>query len=136
MIKILLIFGLASIANAQNRILDSRCTGSTNPNSPIHLPHESDCSKFYKCEGPYAVEFPCPPGLHWRVEMNWCDWPEVANCNTQDNRCPPENTDPPVHLPHEDCSKFYKCDWGVPKEFDCPPGQHWNAAADYCDWPE
>ncbi|MGL5468456.1 MAG: carbohydrate-binding module family 14 protein, partial [Shewanella sp.] len=31
--------------------------------------------------------------------------------------------------------RFYKCETGRAIEFQCPIGQHWNAARSYCDFP-
>ena len=50
--------------------------------------------------------------------------------------CPPDNDGLVVHFPHDDCTKFYKCDWGELVEQDCPPGLHFNAVLSVCDWPE
>ncbi|CRL04938.1 CLUMA_CG018063, isoform A [Clunio marinus] len=141
---------------------DPRCP--PNNDITVHLPHEYNCSVFYKCNWGVPVLFDCePPGTHWSVELDWCDWPERANCTlsgippgddttnlvttteslppatspSPDPRCPPNN-DITVHLPHEyNCSVFYKCNWGVPVLFDCePPGTHWSVELDWCDWPE
>ncbi|KAK0088124.1 hypothetical protein PV325_013120 [Microctonus aethiopoides] len=39
------------------------------------------------------------------------------------------------HLPHKDCTKFCKCDFGVPVVFDCPPPLHFNPKLSVCDRP-
>lgn len=129
---------------------DPRCPPN-NDGLVVHLPHEYDCTKFYKCDWGVPVLFDCqPPGTHWSIASDRCEWPNVANCqlsgssstssttstSTQttttvrqtDPRCPPNNDGLVVHLPHEyDCTKFYKCDWGIPVLFDCqPPGTHWR----------
>lgn len=138
MLKVIAIVGLLGLVSAQLGELDDRCP-LVNTSPPTQLPHESDCGLFYICETGRRIVLSCPPGQHWRADKDWCDWPDVAGCNLgggTDDRCPADNSGPPVHLPHEDCSKFYKCDWGIPVEMDCPDGQHWNAAADYCDHPE
>lgn len=54
-----------------------------------------------------------------------------------DGKCP-EVYDPnnEVFLPHADCTKYYQCTLnGRPVEMSCPPGLHWNANANWCDWP-
>jgi hypothetical protein len=130
-------------------------------NYTVHLPHETDCTKFYKCDNGQKVEFDCPDGLHFNEELEVCDWPEYAGC--EDIEPPPCPTGPPsstppepkptppidpecpwpdplnytVHLPHEtDCTKFYKCDNGQKVEFDCPDGLHFNKELEVCDWPQ
>ncbi|XP_050408361.1 fibropellin-1 isoform X7 [Patella vulgata] len=39
-------------------------------------------------------------------------------------------------IPHADCSKFYRCNWGSKIEIDCPPGLQFNPAVSVCDWPD
>jgi Chitin binding Peritrophin-A domain len=61
---------------------------------------------------------------------------QIASGQEKDPRCPPYNEGLVVHLPHEyDCTKFYKCDWGVPKLFDCRPGLHFSVETDRCEYP-
>ncbi|XP_071053733.1 peritrophin-1-like [Onthophagus taurus] len=36
----------------------------------------------------------------------------------------------------EDCTVFYKCDWGKPVKFDCPSDLHFNKELEVCDWPD
>ena len=51
--------------------------------------------------------------------------------------CPPENGQFALHLPNPlDCASFCKCDWGEAHYFGCPPGLHFNAELQVCDWPE
>ena len=33
------------------------------------------------------------------------------------------------------CEKYYQCSDGQAYHMDCPPGTHWNASLDTCDWP-
>ncbi|XP_047112119.1 mucin-5AC-like [Schistocerca piceifrons] len=41
------------------------------------------------------------------------------------------------HLPHaSNCNQFCKCDHGKPVTMDCPPGLHFNAVLEVCDWPQ
>ncbi|KYB26070.1 peritrophic matrix protein 14 precursor [Tribolium castaneum] len=142
---------------------DPECPWPDPLNYTVHLPHEIDCTKFYKCDHGQKVEFECPDGLHFNPELEVCDWPESAGCEDPiPEPCPSDDTDEPepqpeptppsdldpecpwpdplnytVHLPHEeDCTKFYKCDNGKKVEFDCPDGLHFNPDLEVCDWPE
>ncbi|XP_019545246.3 uncharacterized protein LOC109415766 [Aedes albopictus] len=47
----------------------------------------------------------------------------------------PDHVDPynPVHLPHPDCAKYYKCTTSGPEEWHCPDGLHWSRALNRCD---
>lgn len=47
---------------------------------PVHIPHFTDCTKFYKCFNGGKYEMDCPGGLHWNIEKDYCDFPEQANC--------------------------------------------------------
>ncbi|XP_057332715.1 uncharacterized protein LOC130672278 [Microplitis mediator] len=40
-----------------------------------------------------------------------------------------------AQLPHEDCNKFCKCDWGQPVVLDCPPSLFYNPNLLVCDYP-
>jgi Chitin binding Peritrophin-A domain len=71
-----------------------------------------------------------------------------------DSRCPNPNGDFPTFLPGNTCTTFFKCNDGYRCEFmrfrttshyfslrstdpfDCPEGNHWNAAKNTCDLPE
>lgn len=51
--------------------------------------------------------------------------------------CPSENADVDILLPDsEDCSVFYKCDWGVPVLFNCPDDLLFSVEAGKCDHPD
>uniref|UniRef100_A0A182NVR2 Chitin-binding type-2 domain-containing protein n=1 Tax=Anopheles dirus TaxID=7168 RepID=A0A182NVR2_9DIPT len=56
---------------------------------------------------------------------------------TADARCPVnENPDQPTLLPHEnDCTRFYMCVLGERCPIQCPPGEHFSAQLQRCDWP-
>uniref|UniRef100_A0A182K9J3 Chitin-binding type-2 domain-containing protein n=1 Tax=Anopheles christyi TaxID=43041 RepID=A0A182K9J3_9DIPT len=57
-----------------------------------------------------------------------------SNCYP-DNRCPKCEKCEPTFFPHDDCDKFYKCNFGLICEMKCPPGLHFNARENVCDWP-
>ncbi|KAG4078457.1 hypothetical protein HA402_001226, partial [Bradysia odoriphaga] len=42
----------------------------------------------------------------------------------------------PQHLPHPNCSMFYKCAHGIPHEMICRFAQHWSIASDRCESPD
>ncbi|XP_049807853.1 balbiani ring protein 3-like isoform X4 [Schistocerca nitens] len=132
------------------------CPYPADPNVVVHFPNPDDCSSFYKCglDG-IPVLIPCPDGLEWNDEADYCDYPESAGCSvssgnsgsvgipagnskTPPPECPspadPENV---VQFPNpDDCSTFYKCDLdGTAVLQDCPPGLEYNAEAQVCDYP-
>lgn len=77
MLKFVAFVTLLVLVSAQSGpgIEDDRCPPGT-PDPPKHLPNDSDCSKFFKCENSLAVPFDCPEGQHWSVKNDVCDWPE------------------------------------------------------------
>ncbi|XP_053686188.1 mucin-2-like [Sabethes cyaneus] len=145
-------------------IIDARCPANDNPFNPLLLPHESDCTLFYKCDFGRRCPKSCPPGEHFSVALQRCDWPNIACCDPRipctttppvpapttvatpappavqcipDARCPAnDNPMNPLLLPHEtDCGLFYKCDTGERCLKTCPPGEHFSVALQRCDWP-
>lgn len=50
------------------------------PGSQLLLPHETDCNKFYICNGNYAVTMTCPENLHFNKVLKLCDFEQTAGC--------------------------------------------------------
>ncbi|KAF5306732.1 hypothetical protein FQA39_LY01490 [Lamprigera yunnana] len=55
---------------------------SEDPPDDILLPHETDCTKFYKCSFGKKVLQQCPAGLYFNPDKLWCDWPYNVDCKT------------------------------------------------------
>ncbi len=53
-----------------------------NGESALHLPNPRDCGSFCKCDWGVAHWFDCPPNLHFNPELQVCDWPWNAGCDT------------------------------------------------------
>merc|ERR1711973_514634 len=50
------------------------------------LPHETDCSKFYKCSWGEPHLYQCPEGLWFDPTKDVCNWPDEVDCtNGGDN---------------------------------------------------
>merc|ERR1711973_135521 len=50
------------------------------------LPHETDCSKFYKCSWGEPHLYQCPEGLWFDPVKDVCNWPDEVDCaNGGDN---------------------------------------------------
>ncbi|XP_061720133.1 mucin-2-like isoform X2 [Cydia pomonella] len=54
----------------------------TNPHIHWLLPVEGDCNGFYYCVWGELVLRACPPALHFNKELQVCDWPANAGCNS------------------------------------------------------
>ncbi|GIY49226.1 hypothetical protein CEXT_303411 [Caerostris extrusa] len=129
--------------------LDPLCPLNEDGN-PILKPHETDCRKFYTCNNGVLILQVCQNSLHFNSQLQKCDWPENAGCETSigekpeiipkitgnDGQCPKENSDTPVLLPHKDCTKFYVCNSGKPLVKSCQSGLHFNAKLNVCDYPD
>merc|ERR1711973_102141 len=44
------------------------------------LPHETDCSKFYKCSWGEPHLYQCPEGLWFDPTKDVCNWPDEVDC--------------------------------------------------------
>lgn len=71
----LFLFGNVVVFGAAKR--DERCP-LLNTEFVIYLPHDTDCTLFYKCDWGNRVLFSCPPGFNYNPKSEACDWPESA----------------------------------------------------------
>jgi peptidoglycan hydrolase-like protein with peptidoglycan-binding domain len=99
-ISILLVIGSLLVLNVSGNSFgsrDSRCP-LNDKGDTVHLPHEYDCTLFYKCDFGEAVLQECPPGLHFNPRLSVCDWPEDAGCKKVQVTNPPiqQTTVPPI----------------------------------------
>ncbi|XP_043675581.1 uncharacterized protein LOC122632613 [Vespula pensylvanica] len=119
----------------------------------IHLAHEYDCTKFYKCIGGNKVELLCPfmdkaktRRLHFNKVLQVCDLPARANCNSPAVQTTPRSKDEwtpewtcgnrPVgtYLPHKTrCHLFYQCTSYGQVLQRCAEGLVFNPYAQVCD---
>ncbi|XP_076389273.1 peritrophin-1-like isoform X2 [Megachile rotundata] len=53
-----------------------QCKGKGNSTYTHHVPHETDCHKFYKCLGGKGYEKQCPDDLVFNPIEQVCDWEE------------------------------------------------------------
>lgn len=60
-------------------IIPGECPAS-NGDETVHLPHETKCSFFYKCNNGEKVLFECPDNLHFNPEKEVCDWRNPSMC--------------------------------------------------------
>ena len=47
----------------------------------VFAPHPYDCGLYYECVGETPVLMTCPGDLEFDIQLNVCNWPELANCN-------------------------------------------------------
>lgn len=76
-----------------------------------------------------VAAYPPPYPAEWLSPGAFLDGEERAT------QCPAIDPEFAVHLPHPQCTKFYKCSNGVPYELECPDELHFNQDKSVCDWP-
>lgn len=101
-------------------------------NTTTNIPHETDCTKFYKCFLGKGVLQTCPlmnegdpvTRLHYNRVLQVCDWPWQAGCSS----CPVQyrnGTYPALsRISHEsnNCNYYYECSYGTSTKRTCPSG--------------
>ena len=128
-----------------------------------YVPDPHDCGIVYLCVKNSAfdrkIKFSCPTGKYWNNGRMQCDWTcdrgngdaaasssssssssaSSTTSSTADSNgqalaydCPPGSE---AYFPHlTDCSKFFHCHDGLPREKRCPAGLRWNQDKRECDW--
>uniref|UniRef100_A0A182NC04 Chitin-binding type-2 domain-containing protein n=1 Tax=Anopheles dirus TaxID=7168 RepID=A0A182NC04_9DIPT len=76
----LVLLGMFAVAISRAAEVTLTCPAEDDIFNPVHIPHFTDCTKFYKCFNGEKYEMDCPSGLHWNIEQNYCDYPEQAHC--------------------------------------------------------
>lgn len=77
------------------------CPATDSPEYTVHLAHEWDCTKFYKCFQGEKYLFLCPKilgtdaRLHFNRVEQVCGWPWTAGCNSEESTQSPPITRPP-----------------------------------------
>lgn len=69
--------------------IPKECPKRDSPDYTVHIAHEKDCSKFYKCLAGRKVPkegLDCPKmkngrRLHFNALLQVCDWPENVKCS-------------------------------------------------------
>lgn len=140
-IYLVAILSVATLATAQ-------CPAVDPIDRTIHLPHERDCTKFYKCHFGVPELHDCPimnritgERLHFNRREEVCDWPNLAGCSGGPgpgpvDPCPRNTGGKAVKLPHETrCEYLYICIDGVKMLAQCPTGELFNRLTGHCDLP-
>ncbi|XP_011880974.1 PREDICTED: peritrophin-1-like [Vollenhovia emeryi] len=104
-----------------------------------NIAHESDCTKFYKCNFGKGVLQYCPlmnvgdphTRLHFNRREQVCDWPSRAGCE----HCPLKEKGywPRSKISHEtNCRMYYLCINGKKYLQHCPPGTCFSRTCQGC----
>lgn len=109
-----------------------------------NLPHETECTKFYKCNWGKPVLQKCPlsgiPGfanqrLHYNRRLQVCDWPWQAGCAScpkkdKNDKCTPN---PRISNP-DDCdnASYYECINDKPKLRKCGKNTRFSRTCQKC----
>lgn len=110
-------------------------------NTTTNLPHETDCTKFYKCflgkgvlqQCPLMIEGDPHTRLHYNRLLQVCDWPWQAGCAT----CPLRNRDgtypPPSKISNDaQCNTYYQCNNGEKSLQYCYDGKCFSRTCQEC----
>ncbi|KYN08757.1 hypothetical protein ALC62_00213, partial [Cyphomyrmex costatus] len=105
-----------------------------------NIPHEFDCTKFYKCHFGRRVLIECPliegsdnVRLHYDRHKQVCDWPWLADCIN----CPSRDKNgnwPQSKLPREsqNCSTYNVCVNGEKHLYICRPPTCFSRTCQRC----
>lgn len=76
----------------------TECPKNDPKDTKVHIPHETDCTKFYRCEQGKRIILECHVSdingtrMHYDRIQQVCDWPERVGCGVQDNTTMPGTT--------------------------------------------
>ena len=88
-LNILIILVAVSVVSARNEIYYRDWKGMGCPEfdqyNTVHLPHPYSCNKYLTCLSKSVLEQTCPGNLHWNIEKNMCDYPDLAKCADFEN---------------------------------------------------
>jgi len=66
----------------------------SNDDMPVFLPHPANCSRYFQCQGKWAIMMECAPPLHFDPSMDVCNWPNVVHCEPSTTKEPEVTTTP------------------------------------------
>ncbi|XP_043264944.1 peritrophin-48-like [Colletes gigas] len=119
--------GIATMAVVVSPVKIPTACPPTDPVDAVHIAHESDCSKFYKCFMGDKYEKNCPVNsagyrLYFNRELQVCDWRWNVTCrNELDPECAAVDDGCVWPYPHN-CKSYYFCDDGKKRARDCKDG--------------
>ncbi|ETN59593.1 hypothetical protein AND_008818 [Anopheles darlingi] len=124
-------------------------------NRPIHIPHDTDCSRYYECASGDAYEYSCAPGLLFNRQSLICELASLVDCPDSDPVMHPIEIPGPPLPAHPNCSllagaletsfwahttncaKYYGCsEAGQILELQCPGGLVWHQHDKACALPD
>ncbi|XP_067141190.1 protein obstructor-E-like [Centruroides vittatus] len=108
------------------------------------FPHETQCDKYYECDGGYAKERLCPDGLVFNEKGKTsvhCESPYAVDCSTrpelqpakENDECPRKNG---LFPDKDDCASFWNCVDGKGTKSSCPHPLVFSIKRGTCDWPK
>lgn len=68
--------------NNLNNTMPNKCP-LDNSGWAINLPHETNCSLFYKCNWGEKIKLSCKSGLYFNPTLQVCDYPCAAGCTVE-----------------------------------------------------
>ncbi|XP_022257598.1 uncharacterized protein LOC106473456 [Limulus polyphemus] len=107
---------------------------------PVGLFPHKDCTKFIHCDHGVPHIKDCPADLHFNPKLKVCDWPNRAGCGNPITPIPPDPKPCPdcsicdcCFIPDKnDCTKFYRCEFGKSYHGQCSSGLVFDEAQQTC----
>ncbi|CAL7950612.1 unnamed protein product [Xylocopa violacea] len=114
LLPIVAILAVACSASPETQANPTSCPKVDSVNETVHLAHETDCTKFYKCSHGKKYVMDCPlyesgHRLHFDPTLQVCVFPWQTNCTTLKSDCSSDG----YMEPHPyNCALFYVCENG------------------------
>ena len=70
---------LKSSSDDEENVTSVVCPESTD-GMPVFLPNPEDCTKYYECQGDWAIPMDCAPPLFFDPSLDVCNWPSEVDC--------------------------------------------------------
>merc|ERR1711973_591453 len=86
---------LISLAGARPRVQEYpvECPESTD-GFPVFLPHESNCTLYYECQGDWPILMECAPPLYFDPTIDICNYPSEVDCVMPTSEAPITTEEP------------------------------------------
>lgn len=56
------------------------CPLYDDPSALVYFSNPHLCNRYWMCANGQTIDRSCAPGLHWDEDQEWCNLPELVNC--------------------------------------------------------
>ncbi|XP_039296360.1 probable chitinase 10 [Nilaparvata lugens] len=106
-----------------------------------YYPVREACDQYEVCVNGQLLRLRCAPGLLFNHVIGVCDWAHNVQCHSSQrmelewSRKSAGCSKGQFTAHPSNCNQYLQCQWGAYQIYSCPPGLHWNAKNNICDWP-